>query len=117
MPRLEPILLPFRVLCKGVYPITNSCVETTHPPLDGSVVIFITSNSVIIQIWWLGCAKLSYVNRSSRIYFWFRMRLTLSFFPELRFIKKHTTCSDLTLLRGPHPAVQKGGLPVGGARG
>ena len=38
-------------------------------------------------------------------------------FPELRFIKKHTTCSDLTLLRGPHPAVQKGGLPVGGARG
>ena len=78
VPRLEPILLPFRVLCKGVYPITNSCVETTHPPLDGSVVIFITSNSVIIQIWWLGCAKLSYVNRSSRINFWFRTRLTLS---------------------------------------
>ena len=81
VPRLEPILLPFRVLCKGVYSITNSCVETTHPPLGGSVVIFITSNSVIIQIWWLGYAKLSYVNLSSRIYFWFRTRLTLSFFP------------------------------------
>ena len=38
-------------------------------------------------------------------------------FPELRFIEKHTTCNDLTLLRGPHPAVQKGGLPVRGARG
>ena len=25
-------------------------METTHPPLDGSVVIFITSKSVIIQI-------------------------------------------------------------------
>ena len=33
-------------------------------------------------------------------------------------IETHTTsCNDLTLLRGPHPAVQKGGLPVRGARG
>ena len=28
--------------------------------------------------------------------------------PELRFSKKHTTCNDRTLLRGPHPAAQKG---------
>ena len=68
-----------------------------RPTLYGSVVIFITSNSVIIQIWWLGCAKLSYVNRSSRIYFWFRTRLTLSFFLSL------SSCPRLRLLlHRPH---------------
>ena len=36
---------------------------------------------------------------------------TTDFFPELRFIEKHTTCNDLTLLRGPHPAAQKGWTP------
>ena len=38
---------PSESFVKGMYPITNSCVQTTHPPLDGSVVIFITSNGVI----------------------------------------------------------------------
>ena len=41
-----------------------------------------------------------------------RFTLHVTLLAELRFIVKHTTCNDLTLLRGPHPAAQKGGLPV-----
>ena len=37
-------------------------------------------------------------------------------FPEVRFIEKHTTCNDLTLLHGPHLAVQKGGPGQGRPR-